>query len=67
MFARTLAAATLALSLAAPMTLVATPAHAVEAAVLQERVVYHINDSANATAALRNIKNHIQALSLIHI
>lgn len=61
MLARTLAAATLALSLAAPMTLVATPAHADEAAVLEERVVYHVNDSANATAALRNIKNHLQA------
>lgn len=61
MFARTLMAATLALSFAAPMTLVPTAAHAVEAAVLQERVVYHVNDSTNATAALRNIKNHINA------
>jgi intracellular sulfur oxidation DsrE/DsrF family protein len=25
------------------------------------KVVYHINDSAEATAALRNIKNHLQA------
>jgi len=27
----------------------------------QEKVVYHVNDSANATAALRNINNHLNA------
>lgn len=27
----------------------------------EEKVVYHVNDSANATAALQNIKNHLQA------
>lgn len=26
-----------------------------------EKVVYHINDSENATAAMRNIKNHLAA------
>lgn len=28
---------------------------------LQEKVVYHINDSANAQALLRNVKNHLDA------
>jgi intracellular sulfur oxidation DsrE/DsrF family protein len=28
---------------------------------VEERVVYHVNDSANATAALRNIANHLNA------
>jgi uncharacterized protein len=27
----------------------------------EEKVVYHVNDSANAMAALRNIQNHISA------
>lgn len=27
----------------------------------EEKVVYHINDSENATAALNNIKNHLNA------
>lgn len=27
----------------------------------EEKVVYHINDSDNATAALRNVQNHINA------
>jgi len=30
-------------------------------AVAEEKVVYHVNDSANATAALNNIKNHLAA------
>ena len=38
---------------------VAAPAAA--PAEVQEKVVYHINDSANARAALRNIQNHITA------
>ncbi len=29
----------------------------------QEKVVYHVNDSANAMAALRNVKNHMNASS----
>ncbi|MGC8731774.1 MAG: DsrE family protein [Halothiobacillaceae bacterium] len=62
MFARPLMAATLALGLAAPLTVLSTPATlAAEAAVVQEKVVYHVNDSANASAALRNIKNHLDA------
>lgn len=27
----------------------------------QEKVVYHVNDSANATAAMRNVQNHVNA------
>lgn len=62
MFARSLMAATLALGLAAPITVLSAPAvFAAEAAVVQEKVVYHINDRANASAALRNIKNHLDA------
>jgi intracellular sulfur oxidation DsrE/DsrF family protein len=34
---------------------------AAPAASMQEKVVYHVNDSANASAALRNIKNHLSA------
>ncbi|MGB9578400.1 MAG: hypothetical protein ACPL3S_03945, partial [Halothiobacillaceae bacterium] len=60
MFARPLMAATLALGLAAPLTVLSTPATlAAEAAVVQEKV--DVNDSANASAALRNIKNHLDA------
>ena len=29
--------------------------------VLKEKVVYHVNDSANARAAMRNAQNHINA------
>ncbi len=36
-----------------------TPAQAEQA--VQEKVVYHINDSAVARAALRNVENHIGA------
>ena len=61
MFARNLVAAALVLGLAGPVALVSLPAHAVEAAIVKEKVVYHVNDSANATAALRNIKNHLEA------
>lgn len=61
MLARNFAAATLAFALAGPMAIVSLPAHAVEAAIVKEKVVYHVNDSANATAALRNIKNHLDA------
>ena len=34
---------------------------AAPAATLQEKVVYHVNDNANASAALRNIRNHLAA------
>lgn len=27
----------------------------------EEKVVYHVNDSDNATAAMRNVKNHLNA------
>lgn len=30
-------------------------------ATLQEKVVYHFNDSANATAGMNNIKNHLSS------
>ena len=26
----------------------------------EDRVVYHVNDAANATAAIRNINNHLE-------
>lgn len=47
-----------------------SPAYAVHAAgapdsppvaAPEEKVVYHINDSANAMVALRNVQNHLQA------
>jgi len=37
------------------------PLAAVEAAATQEKVLYHINDSAVARVALRNIENHLGA------
>ena len=46
-----LLAATLAAALAATSTL----------ALAQDKVVYHVNDSDNASAALRNIGNHLDA------
>ena len=33
----------------------------------KENVVYHVNDVANATGALRNIKNHLKANPQAHI
>jgi hypothetical protein len=38
-----------------------TPVAAVEAPAEQEKVLYHINDSAVARVALRNIENHLNA------
>jgi len=61
---RTLTPLLAALLLAtAPMAHAAKAANAKVAApaVVKEKVVYHINDSANARAALRNIQNHITA------
>jgi uncharacterized protein len=44
------------------MALVAgQPAMARDTDVEQEKVVYHVNDSDNAVAALRNIGNHLDA------
>ena len=34
---------------------------AAPSASAEEKVVYHVNDSDNATAAMRNIKNHLNA------
>jgi intracellular sulfur oxidation DsrE/DsrF family protein len=34
---------------------------AANAALKQEKVVYHVNDASNASAALRNIRNHLSA------
>ena len=48
--------ATASMAHAGPLAEAAAPA-----ASMQEKVVYHVNDSANASAALRNIKNHLAA------
>ncbi|KAB8049389.1 hypothetical protein GCN78_15905 [Janthinobacterium rivuli] len=34
---------------------------AVAAVQKEEKVVYHVNDASNATAALKNIRNHLDA------
>ena len=53
--------AALMLSLA-PMTHASPLAEAAApSSSAQEKVVYHVNDSDNATAALRNIQNHLNA------
>lgn len=39
-----------------------TPAATAENGYHKQKVVYHINDSANAGVALRNVQNHINAL-----
>ena len=45
-----------------PKPVAAAPvAPAVAPVVIQEKVVYHVNDSENATAALRNAQNHLSA------
>lgn len=44
----------------APMALIAPHAHAADAQI-QDKVVYHINDSTRARMALRNIENHLDA------
>src|SRR5512134_2683687 len=36
------------------------PSGAPQGTAAPEKVVYHVNDSANATAALRNIGNHLE-------
>lgn len=47
---------------AAPMTYAGQQGGAAGPSVsAQEKVVYHVNDSTNAMAALRNIKNHLNA------
>ena len=41
--------------------LCSTPVEASSQAEIQEKVVYHINDSANAMQAMRNVGNHLDA------
>jgi intracellular sulfur oxidation DsrE/DsrF family protein len=53
------------LSQAAPLA--ATEAAAPAASTAEEKVVYHVNDSENAMAALRNVKNHLNASPDVHI
>lgn len=47
--------------LAATLLAFAVPVAQAATADAQEKVVYHVNDASNATAALRNINNHINA------
>lgn len=57
-----LASTALCLSLVALPALFSTlPAQAAQDLVFQEKVVYHVNDSANARIAMRNVENHINA------
>lgn len=42
-------------------------ATAFSAAEKTEKVVYHINDSANATALLNNVRNHLEANPKVQI
>lgn len=51
-----LATAPMAYSASAPLAEAAAPSASAE-----EKVVYHVNDSENATAAMRNINNHLNA------
>lgn len=57
-FAPLLAALLLA---AAPMTHAAQPVEAAAPAAPEEKVVYHVNDTANARAAMNNVNNHLNA------
>jgi intracellular sulfur oxidation DsrE/DsrF family protein len=58
--------ATAPMAHASPMEKSAVEA-AAPAASEEIKVVYHVNDSANATAALRNINNHLNASPGVHI
>lgn len=59
---RTLAPLLAALLLAAaPMTHAAQPVEAAAPAAPEEKVVYHVNDTANARAAMNNVNNHLNA------
>ena len=57
-FAPLLAALLLA---AAPMTHAVQPVEAAAPAAPEEKVVYHVNDTANARAAMNNVNNHLNA------
>ncbi len=54
-------AAASAFALAAPLLTASGQAQAGPGISAEERVVYHVNDSANAKAGLNNIKNHLNA------
>ncbi|HRH79669.1 MAG TPA: DsrE family protein [Thiobacillaceae bacterium] len=57
-----LTTAALCLSLfALPAMLSLTPVRAAQDLVIQEKVVYHVNDSSVARVAMRNVENHINA------
>ena len=59
---RTLAPLLAALLLAAaPMTHAVQPVEAAAPAAPEEKVVYHVNDTANARAAMNNVNNHLNA------
>jgi len=55
------------LMFAASLLAFALPAAQASAIDGKEKVVYHINDSGNAGAALRNINNHLNASPDAHI
>ena len=56
------------LSTAAALLLAVAPAFAGDGnADAPENVVYHVNDAANANAAMQNIKNHLNASPKAHI
>jgi intracellular sulfur oxidation DsrE/DsrF family protein len=57
--------ATMPIAHAAPS--VAEAAAPAASATAEEKVVYHVNDSDNAMAALRNVKNHLNASPDAHI
>lgn len=59
---------TLALLLGtAPLAHATAPIEAAAPAADVEKVVYHVNDSENAMAALRNVQNHLNASKDVHI
>lgn len=44
-----------------PAALAANQARVAVPAPVEEKVVYHVNDSANARIAMRNVENHVSA------
>lgn len=48
-------------SIISALILTLTLSFSVAAQEREEKVVYHINDSTNAGAALRNVRNHLDA------
>lgn len=51
----------------APALCAAAAQESAALAAAQEKVVYHVTDSANAMMALRNAQNHLSASSDVHI